>query len=171
MASMHQEEPRRSPGGTQVAQHQGPLHQEEPIAHCTRRNPGAPAPGGTLGPLHQEEPRGPCTRRNPGSTAPGGTQGPLHQEEPRAPAPGGTLGPLHQEEPRGPCTRRNPGAPAPASDSRSEDFILVPNSSQRTVGWDMKCEPALLSEENEAPVVDLLVLVFSGGWSCGLRSH
>ncbi|CAB1453166.1 unnamed protein product [Pleuronectes platessa] len=93
------------------------------------------------------------TKRNSGSTAPGGIQGPLpqeelrvHQEELR----------VHQEELRVHCHRRNSG-----SDSRSEDFILVPNSSQGTVGWDMKCEPALISEENKAPVVDLLVLVFS----------
>ncbi|KAJ8345989.1 hypothetical protein SKAU_G00301820 [Synaphobranchus kaupii] len=61
---------------------------------------------------------------------------------------------LHQEEPRAHCT-------SVRSDNRSEDFIPVPNSSQGTVGYDMECEPALICEENGAPMVDLPILVFS----------
>ncbi|KAJ8374091.1 hypothetical protein SKAU_G00046710 [Synaphobranchus kaupii] len=61
---------------------------------------------------------------------------------------------LHQEEPRAHCT-------SVRSDNHSEDFIPVPNSSQGTVGYDMECEPALICEENGAPMADLLILVFS----------
>ncbi|KAJ8359464.1 hypothetical protein SKAU_G00159890 [Synaphobranchus kaupii] len=70
---------------------------------------------------------------------------------------------LHQEEPRAHCT-------SVRSDNRSEDFIPVPNSSQGTVGYDMEtlsrlshvlCEPALICEENGAPMADLPILVFS----------
>ena len=38
---------------------------------------------------------------------------------------------LHQEEPRAHCSTIR-------SDSQSEDFILVPNSSQGTVGYEME---------------------------------
>ncbi|XP_073321443.1 uncharacterized protein [Pagrus major] len=61
---------------------------------------------------------------------------------------------LHQDEPRAHCT-------SVRSDSRAEDFIPVPNSSQGTVGFDMECEPALICEENGAPTTDLPILVFS----------
>ncbi|XP_062273108.1 uncharacterized protein LOC133978798 [Scomber scombrus] len=70
------------------------------------------------------------------------------------PAPGGTQGPLHQEEPRDHCT-------SVRSDNPSEDCIPVPNSSQVTVGNDMECEPAVIYEENGAPMANLTILVFS----------
>ncbi|KAJ8354561.1 hypothetical protein SKAU_G00221280 [Synaphobranchus kaupii] len=70
---------------------------------------------------------------------------------------------LHQEETRAHCT-------SVRFDNGSEDFIPVPNSSQ--------CEPALICEENGAPMANLPILVFSGKCQssctvlgCEHRSH
>ncbi|KAI4896330.1 hypothetical protein NFI96_015778 [Prochilodus magdalenae] len=63
---------------------------------------------------------------------------------------------VHQEEPRTHCT-------SVESDNGSEDFILIPNSSQGAV-----VKPALICEKHKAPVADLPILVFCG--QCQLSS-
>ncbi|KAJ8356578.1 hypothetical protein SKAU_G00193720 [Synaphobranchus kaupii] len=80
---------------------------------------------------------------------------------------------LHQEEPRAHCT-------SVKSDNGSEDFIPVPNISQDsfTSVTCAQCEPALICEENGAPMANLPILVFSGKCQssctvlgCEHRSH
>ena len=62
---------------------------------------------------------------------------------------------LHQEEPRAHCTSIR-------SDNHSEDFILVPNSSQGTVGYDLVVCTALqgyASSDHHQPTTKLAMML------------